>query len=48
MLMKQSNFFQSVFSLIRYSYKINVESGSVEEINVVKYSLIEDYRSVKA
>lgn len=30
------------------NYKIDVENGNVEEINVVKYSLIEDYRSVKA
>jgi len=30
------------------NYKIDVETGCVEEINVVKYSLIEDYRSVKA
>jgi len=30
------------------NYKIDVETGNVEEINVVDYSLIEDYRSVKA
>lgn len=30
------------------NFKIDVEKGNVEEINVVKYSLIEDYRSVKA
>jgi len=30
------------------NYKVDVESGNVEEVNVVDYSLIEDYRSVKA
>jgi len=30
------------------NYKIDVETGAVEEIVVTKYTLIEDYRSVKA
>jgi 6-phosphofructo-2-kinase/fructose-2,6-biphosphatase 2/6-phosphofructo-2-kinase/fructose-2,6-biphosphatase 4 len=30
------------------NFKIDVDTGAVEETNVVNYSLIEDYRSVKA
>jgi len=30
------------------NFKIDVEKGDIEEVNVVDYSLIEDYRSVRA
>jgi len=30
------------------NFKVDVESGFIKEVNVIKYSLIEDYRSVKA